>query len=78
MLARIGADLEIDFLGFELDDRLADLYAVAFLLQPARHARFDDRLTKLGDNDIGHKTGHLKSGQWAVGSQQWSVFPLAT
>ena len=46
--ALLGADLEIDLLGLELDDRLADLDAVALLLQPARDARLDDRFTELG------------------------------
>ena len=43
----LGADLEVDLLGLELDERLAGGDAVAFLLQPARDARFDDRFTQL-------------------------------
>ena len=50
----LGADLEVDLLGLELDERLADLDPVAFLLQPPRDARFDDRFSELGDDDVGH------------------------
>ena len=48
----LGADLEIDLLGLELHDRLAGGDGVAFLLQPARDARFDDRFTELGNDDV--------------------------
>src|SRR5688572_9739477 len=48
----IGADFQIDFLGFELDERLAGVDRVALLLQPLRDTRFDDGFTKLGDNDV--------------------------
>ena len=49
----IGADFEIDLLGFELDERLAGIDRVALLLQPLRDARFDDGFTEFGNNDIG-------------------------
>ena len=52
--AALGADLEVDLLGFELDERLADLDAVAFLLQPPRDARLDDRLAELRNDDVRH------------------------
>ena len=52
--AALGVHLEVDLLGFELDDRLADLDAVALLLQPARDARLDDRFTEFRNDDIGH------------------------
>ena len=52
--ALLGADLEVDLLGLELDDRLADFDAVARLLQPPRDARFDDRFTQLWNDDIRH------------------------
>ena len=55
--AFVRVDLEVDFLGFELDQRLAELHAVAFLLEPPRDARFNDRLTKFRDNDVGHDLG---------------------
>ena len=48
----IGAHLEIDLLGLELDQRLADGDAVALLLQPLRDARLDDRLAELGNDDV--------------------------
>ena len=51
----LGADFEIDLLGLELDERLAGGDRVALLLQPARDARFDDRFTELGNDDVdGH------------------------
>ena len=51
----LGADLEVDLLGLELDQRLAQLDAVALLLQPVRDARFDDRLAEFRDDDVGHR-----------------------
>ena len=57
--AAIGIHLEVDLLGLELDERFADLHAVAFLLQPARDARFNDRLTELRHDDVRHKTSDL-------------------
>ena len=53
--AFLGVHLEVDLLGFELDERLANLDAVAFLLQPARDAGLDDRFTKFRNDDIGHR-----------------------
>ena len=50
--ARLGAHLEIDLLGLELDHGSPTLDAVARLLQPLRDARLDDRLTKLRNDDL--------------------------
>ncbi len=61
--AAVGVDLEVDLLGLELDDRLAELDAVAFLLQPARDARLDDGLTKFRDNDVRHMRLTFAAGQ---------------
>jgi hypothetical protein len=55
--AAVGIDFEIDLLGFEFDDRVADFDTLAFLFQPARHARFDNGFTKLGNDDVGHRSG---------------------
>jgi len=55
-----GIHLEVDLLGLELDHRLADFDAVAGLFQPARHARFDDRLTQFRNDDI-HETSFSAS-----------------
>ena len=52
--ALFRAHLEVDLLGLELDDGLADLDAVAGLLQPARDARLDDRFAELWNDDVGH------------------------
>ena len=46
------ADLDVDLVGLELDERVAGRHALAFLLQPARDARVDDRLADLGHDDI--------------------------
>ena len=62
----LGADLEIDLLGFELDDGLAGGDRLALALQPARDARFDDRFTELGDDDVGGH-GILCSLTWVRG-----------
>ena len=51
----VGIHLEIDFFGLEFHVRLAELDAIAFLLQPAGHARLDDRLTQFRDTDVGHR-----------------------
>ena len=51
----LGADFEVDLLGLELDDGLAGGDGLALALQPARDARFDDRFTELGNDDVdGH------------------------
>ena len=50
----VGAYFDIDLVRLELDYRLAGLDAVAFFLEPARHARFDDRFTQLWNDDVGH------------------------
>ena len=49
---RFGADLEIDLVGLELDEHVAGGDAVAFVLHPARDARFDHRFTELRNDDI--------------------------
>ena len=46
------ADLEVDLVGLELDERLAGGDGVAFLLQPLRDARVDDRLADFGHDDV--------------------------
>ena len=65
--AFLCADLEIDLLSLELDDRLADFDAVSGLLQPPRDARLDDRFTKLWDDDVRHGSA-FRRGQAANGS----------
>jgi hypothetical protein len=50
----IGADLEVDLLGFELDERVAGGDAVTRLLQPLCDAGFDYRLAQLRNNDVSH------------------------
>ena len=47
-----GADLEVDLVGLELDERLAGGDRVALLLQPLGDARFDDRFTEFGHDDV--------------------------
>jgi hypothetical protein len=53
----LGAHLEVDLLGLELDEGLACRHAIAGPLQPAGHAGLDDRFSELGDDDIGHGQG---------------------
>ena len=48
----VGVDLEIDLVGLELDQRLAGGDRLALSLQPARHARFDDRFPQLRNDDV--------------------------
>ena len=48
----LGPHFEVDLLGLELDDRLAGGDGLALALQPARDARFDDRFTELGNDDL--------------------------
>ena len=55
--AALGADLEVDLFRLELDDRLTHLDAIAFLLEPPRDARFDDRLAQLRNDDVRHDCG---------------------
>src|SRR5437870_3363311 len=47
-----GRDLEIDLVGLELDEGIADVDGVPFLLQPLRDPRVDDRLADFGDDYI--------------------------
>ena len=46
------ADLDVDLVGLELDERIAGGDGVAFLAQPLGDARVDDRLTDFGHDDI--------------------------
>jgi hypothetical protein len=66
--AAVGVDFKIDFLGLELDDRLADFDAVALLLQPARNTRFDDRFTKFRNDDVSHRIGQTSFDSTIDGS----------
>ena len=50
--------LEIDLVGLELDQRLADVDGVPFLLQPLGDARVDDRLADFGDYDVSWHLTH--------------------
>ena len=45
-------DLEIDLVGLELDEGVADVDGVPFLLQPLRDARVDDRLADFRDHYV--------------------------
>ena len=54
-----GRDLEVDLVGLELDERIADGDDVAFLAQPLGDARVDDRLADFGDDDIRRHMGLL-------------------
>jgi hypothetical protein len=56
----VGADLAIYLVGLELDACFAGRDRVAYFLQPAPHARFDDRFTKLRDDDVG---GHIRQSK---------------
>jgi len=67
--AAVGIDFEIDLLGLELDDRLAEFDAIPFLFQPARNARFDDGFTKLGNDDVGHRHGQTSFDSTIDGSE---------
>ena len=58
-------DLEVDLVGFELDERIAGRDDVAGLLQPARHARIDDRLADFGNDDICWHAPVLSADVWA-------------
>ena len=49
-------DLDVDLVGLELDERLADGDGVAFLLQPLGDARVDDRLADFRHDDV---SGHM-------------------
>ena len=55
--ALVRVDFEVDFLGFELDERVANLDAVAFLLQPACDTRLDNGFTQFRNDNIGHDLG---------------------
>ena len=46
------ADLDVDLVGLELDERLAGGDGVAFLAQPLGHTRVHDGLTDFGHEDI--------------------------
>jgi hypothetical protein len=48
----VGAHFEVDLLGLELHQRVADRHAVARLLQPLRDARLDHRLTEFRNHNV--------------------------
>jgi hypothetical protein len=45
----LGLDLEVDLIRFELDERIARLYGLTLLLEPAPDRSVGDRLPKLGN-----------------------------
>ena len=45
-------DLEVDLVGLELDQRIADRDGVPFLAQPLRDARVDDRFADFRNDDV--------------------------
>src|SRR5262249_9400795 len=57
-----GSDLDVDLVGRELHERIADVDGVAFLLPPFRAAAADDRCADLGDNDIRRHLGTRVGG----------------
>ena len=46
------ADLDVDLVGLELDERIASRDGVALLAQPFGHTRVDDGLTDFGDDNV--------------------------
>ncbi len=46
------ADLDVDLVGLELDERIAGRDGIAFLAQPFGDARVDDGLTDFGHDDV--------------------------
>ena len=55
----VGADFEVDLLGLELDQRVAQVDMVAFFLQPLGDARFHHRLAQFGHDDVGHRLSQV-------------------
>src|SRR5690606_9432154 len=47
-----GGDLDVDLVGLEFDEGVTRLNGVALVLEPARYARVDDRLTHFRNNDV--------------------------
>ena len=47
-----GADVQIDFVGFEFDKGLAEADSVARMFEPGEDGGFDDGFTEFGDEDI--------------------------
>jgi hypothetical protein len=54
----VRRDFEINLLRFELDQRIAGVHAVAGLLQPLRHARFDHGFAEFRNDNVGR---HISS-----------------
>jgi len=50
----VGANLEVDLVGLELDQGLAGFNVVAFMFEPPRYARLVYRFAQLWNNYIGH------------------------
>src|SRR5687768_11258842 len=69
----VRADLEVDLVGFELDDGFAGFDPIALFLQPARDSRLDDRLPKLRNNDVGHTSGLLCEHERRLGGRRSEV-----
>ena len=59
-----GADLEVDLVGLELDERVARGDLIALPAQPLGDARVDNRLADLGYDDVGSHGGQVL--EWAA------------
>ena len=69
------ADLEVDLVGLELDERVAGGDVVAFLAQPLGDARVDNRLADFGHDDVrGHVCESSECARSAV--NRWSTLRL--
>src|SRR5690606_28582866 len=66
-------DFDVDLVGLELDERLADRHGITFLLEPLRDAGVDDRLAHFGDDNVGGHRDSLQDLSFTL-----SVFLLAT
>jgi hypothetical protein len=51
-----GIDFEVDLFRLQLHERLTNLDAVAFLLEPLRNTSFHDRFAERWNDDVGHTT----------------------
>ena len=56
------ADLDVDLVGLELDQRIAGSDDIALLPQPLRHAGVDDGLSDFGNDDVYGHVGFNRSG----------------
>ena len=56
------ADLDVDLVGLELDQRIAGGDDIALLAQPLRHAGIDDGLSDFGNDDVYGHVGFSRSG----------------